>query len=217
MHVKKQTRKKMSFDIWITLLINALLISISPGAGAIVSINSGINYGLKKSYFSIFGLQLGYLIQAFIVIIGLGVIIVKSVWLFNIIKYSGVIYLIYLGLSKIIQKPKALIQSTKEFDFNAKKSFLSAMFINLSNPKATVFLVAFIPQFLNSKESLFEQFILIGLTLTFADVLVMTGYASMASRLKELIKDEKALKIQNVITGVFLIVAALFLSTAHRA
>ncbi len=179
--------------------------------------NYGIKYGLKKSYSAIFGLQAGLLAQTFIVVIGLGAIIAKSVLIFNIVKWIGVAYLVYLGLSKIFEKVELVEESEQIKSYDAKKAFLTATFINLTNPKATVFLVAFIPQFLNPNESLWLQFAIIATTLCAVDIFVMTGYSSMASKLKFLIKDVKAMKIQNRITGAFLILAAVFMSSAKRA
>jgi len=207
----------MELNVWITLLLASIAISVSPGAGAVVSMNHGIKYGLKKSYAAIFGLQAGYIIQTFIVVVGLGALIAKSVLLFNIIKWIGVAYLVYLGLAKIFEKVEILDEKEQLDNYNAKKSFLSATLINLTNAKATVFLVAFIPQFLNPNESLMLQFVIIGLTLCLVDILVMTGYSGLASKLKFLVKDVKAMKIQNRITGAFLILAAIFMSTAKRS
>ncbi len=207
----------MEFDVWLTMFLAALAISISPGAGAVVSMNYGLKYGLKKSYPSIFGLQVGYLAQTFIVVIGLGAIIAKSVLIFTIIKWIGVAYLVYLGLRKIFEKVELISDEDQIKSYDAKKAFISASFINLTNIKATVFLVAFIPQFLDANSSIWLQFIIIGLTLCIVDIFVMTGYSSMASKLKFLIKDAKAMKIQNRITGSFLILAALFMSTTKKA
>jgi len=207
----------MEFNIWLTLLIAGIAISVSPGAGAVVSMNYGLKYGLKKSYSAIFGLQAGLLIQTFVVVIGLGSIISKSVMLFNIIKWIGVLYLVYLALTKIFEKVEVLSQEQQVNDYNGKKAFISSTLINLTNIKATVFLVAFIPQFLNPNESMWLQFIIIGATLCAIDVIVMTGYSSMAMKLRFLIKDVKAMKIQNRITGAFLLLAAVFVSTAKKA
>lgn len=206
----------MNLDVWITLFLASLAISISPGAGAVVSMNYGIKYGIKKSYAAILGLQVGLLIQTFIVVIGLGALIAKSVMLFTIIKWVGVIYLIYLGLSKFFEKVETIDEQEHLKTYNVKKAFLSSTLINLTNPKATVFLVAFIPQFLDPQYSLWIQFIIISLTLCIIDIFVMSGYSSMASKLKFLIKDEKAMNIQNKITGSFLILAAVFMSTTKR-
>ena len=206
----------MNFDVWITLTLAAIALSVSPGAGAVVSMNYGIKYGVKKSYAAIFGLQTGLLAQTFIVVIGLGAIILKSVLIFSIIKWVGVLYLVYMGLSKIFEKVEMVDEGEHLKNYCAKKAYVSASLINITNPKSTVFLVAFIPQFLNPNESLWLQFVIIGLTLCLVDIIVMTGYSSMASKLKFLVKDVKAMKIQNRITGTFLIIAALFMSTAKR-
>ena len=206
----------MQFEIWLTMFLASLAISISPGAGAVVSMNYGLKYGLKKSYPAIFGLQIGYLIQTFIVVIGLGAIIAKSVLIFTIIKWIGVAYLVYLGLSKIFEKVEIVKEEDHINNYDAKKAFISASLINLTNIKATVFLVAFIPQFLDPNVSIWLQFLIIGLTLGIVDIFVMTGYSSMASKLKFLIKDAKAIKIQNRITGAFLILAAVLMSNAKR-
>lgn len=207
----------MEFDLWLTLFLASIALSISPGAGAVVSMNYGIKYGLKKSYAAIFGLQAGLLLQTFTVVIGLGAIIAQSVTIFTIIKWVGVAYLVYMGLSKIFEKVEIVEKGVELLDYNAKKTFWTSTFINITNPKSTVFLVAFIPQFLNPNESLWLQFAIIASTLCLVDILVMTGYSSLASKLKFLIKDVKAMKIQNRITGSFLILAAVFMSTAKKS
>ncbi len=206
----------MEFNVWLTMFLAAIAISVSPGAGAVVSMNYGLKYGLKKSYPAIFGLQVGYLIQTFIVVIGLGAIIAKSVLIFTIIKWIGVAYLLYLGLGKIFEKAQLVDDEEHLNSYSAKKAFLNSSLINLTNIKATIFLVAFIPQFINPNESIFLQFIIIGATLSVVDIFVMTGYSSMASKLKFLLKDVKAIKIQNRITGSLLILAAIFISNAKR-
>lgn len=206
----------MNLDIWLTLLIASIFLSISPGAGAVVSMNYGLKYGLKKSYGAILGLQTGLFLQTFIVVIGLGTIISKSVMLFNIIKWLGVLYLLYLAFTKIFEKVELVKEEEVINTYSFKKAYISATLINLTNIKSTVFLVAFIPQFLSTQYSMIMQFTIISLTLCIIDTIVMTGYSTLASKLKFLVKDVKAMKIQNRITGFFLALAAFFVSTAKR-
>ncbi len=207
----------MEFHIWLTFALATFVVSLSPGVGAVVSMNYGLKYGLKKSYPAILGLQVGYLIQAFIVVVGLGAIITKSIMIFNIIKWIGVAYLVYFGLSKIFEKVELVEEKEHLNLYNAKKAFFSSIFINLTNIKATIFLVAFIPQFINPNESIFLQFMILAITLSVLDIFVMTGYSSLASKLKFLLKDIKAIKIQNRITGALLILAAIFMANTKRA
>lgn len=207
----------MDLDIWLTMLVASIVISISPGAGAVVSMNYGLKYGLKRSYAAIFGLQMGLFVQTFIVVVGLGSLIMNSLLLFNIIKWIGVGYLIFIGVMKFMEKPVLPSDTENIKAFSASKAFIQATLINCTNIKATVFLVAFIPQFLDPSKALLSQFIIICATLIGVDIIVMTGYSSLAYRLKFMVKSLRAVRIQNRITGAFLLLAALFVSTAKRA
>ena len=207
----------MDLDIWLAMLVAAIVISISPGAGAVVSMNYGLKYGLKRSYAAIFGFQMGLFIQTFIVVIGLGSLIMNSLLLFNIIKWIGVAYLIFIGVMKFMEKPVLPSDTENIKAFSASKAFIQATLINCTNIKATVFLVAFIPQFLDPSKELFTQFVIICATLIGVDIIVMTGYSSLAFRLKFMVKSLRAVRIQNRITGAFLLLAAFFVSTAKRA
>ena len=207
----------MDFDIWLTMLVASIVISVSPGAGAVVSMNYGLKYGLKRSYAAIFGLQMGLFIQTFIVVVGLGSLIMSSLMLFNIIKWIGVAYLIFLGVMKFMEKPVLPDEAEQIKAFSASKAFIQATLINCTNIKATVFLVAFIPQFLDPSKELLSQFVIICATLIVVDIIVMTGYSSLASKLKFMVKSIRAIRIQNRITGAFLLLAAFFVSTAKRA
>ena len=207
----------MQLDIWLTMLIASIVISISPGAGAVVSMNYGLRYGLKRSYAAILGLQIGLLTQTFVVVIGLGSLITQSLTLFNIIKWIGVAYLIFLGVMKFVEKPMLPQDAENIKAFSFKKALIQASLINMTNIKATVFLVAFIPQFLDPTKPIWTQFFIICATLVVVDVIVMTGYSSLASKLKFMVKSLRAITIQNRITGAFLLLAALFVSTAKRA
>jgi len=207
----------MDLDIWLAMLVAAIVISISPGAGAVVSMNYGLKYGLKRSYAAIFGLQMGLFIQTFIVVIGLGSLIMSSLLLFNVIKWIGVAYLIFIGVMKFMEKPVLPSDTENIKAFSASKAFIQATLINCTNIKATVFLVAFIPQFLDPNKELFTQFVIICATLIGVDIIVMTGYSSLAFRLKFMVKSLRAVRIQNRITGAFLLLAAFFVSTAKRA
>lgn len=207
----------MQLDIWLTMLVATIVISVSPGAGAVVSMNYGLRYGLKRSYAAILGLQIGLLTQTFVVVIGLGSLITQSLTLFNIIKWIGVAYLIFLGVMKFIEKPMLPQDAENIKAFSFKKALIQASLINMTNIKATVFLVAFIPQFLDPNKPIWTQFLIICATLVVVDVIVMTGYSSLASKLKFMVKSLRAITIQNRITGAFLLLAALFVSTAKRA
>ena len=137
----------MSIETWISLIVASFFISLSPGAGAITTINQSIRYGFKKSLYTIIGLQVGYGVQIVFVSIGIGLFITSNEFLFASIKWVGVVYLVVLGLQQWLAKPEYvdLAYNQTGEKFTAYKHFLKASFINLLNLKATVFLIIFIP------------------------------------------------------------------------
>jgi homoserine/homoserine lactone efflux protein len=198
--------------MWLAMAIASLFISISPGAGAITTINSALNYGFKRSYAAITGLQVGYLAQIIVVCIGLGGVIAASATLYNFIKWFGVLYLIYLGIACFYTSTVNFKREKMEKTFKFSSLFIKACLINLTNPKATVFLLAFIPQFLPSNNPEFVQLAIICTTLICIDLIVMSCYSALGSTMKKRINDSRFMSIQNKITGLALIAAALFLA-----
>jgi homoserine/homoserine lactone efflux protein len=193
------------------MLIASFFISVSPGAGAVTTVNSALNYGFKRSYAAIIGLQIGYLVQIIIVSIGLGGVIAASTTLYNIVKWLGILYLIYLGILCFRASAVNFKHEKMKKTFKFSSLFIKACLINLTNPKATIFLLAFIPQFLSSNSPKFTQLAIICATLICVDLAVMSGYNLLGSTMKKRISDNRFISVQNKIAGLALIAAALFL------
>ena len=88
----------MQWDLWLAFVGASIAISVSPGAGAIQSMATGLTHGLRRGYWSIAGLQIGLMMQLAVVAVGLGAAVAKSVVAFTVIKWIGVVYLIYLAV-----------------------------------------------------------------------------------------------------------------------
>lgn len=203
--------KHMSFEVWFAFLIAALLISISPGAGAVNTMSNGMRYGVRHTLPAIFGLQLGYGAQIVIVGVGLGALLASSNLAFSVVKWLGVIYLVYLGYSRWRQAPLAFEQSTSG-PKESHRRFWQAALVNLTNPKATVFLVALLPQFLDLQAPLLPQHTQMGVTLILVDIMVMLGYATLASRLARWMTSQRHQRTQNRIFGSMFIGAAALMA-----
>ena len=88
----------MAWEVWLTFVGAAILIAVSPGAGAIQSMATGLTHGVRRGYWNILGLEIGLMLQLALVAIGLGAAVANSILAFNIIKWIGVAYLIYLAV-----------------------------------------------------------------------------------------------------------------------
>lgn len=202
----------MSLQLWLALFTAAIFISLSPGAGAATSMSYGISRGVKGAAPAVAGLIAGYGTQLLVVGLGLGGIVATSELLFNLIKWIGAAYLIWLGLSMWRSSHALKLRSQKEVSH--WRSFISAYFVNITNPKGLVFLLALIPQFMDMSAPHGPQLVIIGITLVTVDWVIMTGYSALASRLRPLLQSERGAKWQGRISGTALIIAGCVLSMA---
>lgn len=90
----------MAFDLWLAFLLAAMVISVTPGPGAVTSMSAGLQYGYWVALRAILGLQTALLIQLAVVAAGLGVLLATSAAVFDLVKLAGAAYLIWLGVQK---------------------------------------------------------------------------------------------------------------------
>jgi len=207
----------MTVGTWIAFVFAALLIAISPGSGAVLSMTHGLSFDVKNTTATIFGLQAGLLWILFIVGAGFGSLLVASEFAFSLVKTVGALYLIYLGLNQW----RATIETSFDLPTQSqakllvpsfRKRFLVGFFTNATNPKGIVFMVAVLPQFIDRKIPLLSQLFIIAVTMCCIDLLVMHGYAYAASLMQGLLRNARAVKIQNQFFGgiLMLVGATLF-------
>lgn len=206
----------MSYQMWFAYMLACWVISISPGAGAIASMSSGLNYGFKRGYWNAIGLQLALVVQIGIVAAGAGVLLATSPWAFLVIKWFGVGYLLYLAYLQW----KAPVQSI-EIAVDAKqksipKLIMYGLLVNMSNPKAIVFLLAVLPQFLDLSQPQWPQYLIMGITMITIDLIVMAGYTGLAAKVLKLLKSPKQQKYLNRTFAVLFAGAASLLSLVHQ-
>ena len=206
----------MSFQIWLAYMLACWVISISPGAGAIASMSSGLNYGFKHGYWNALGLQLALLVQIGIVAAGAGVLFATTPWAFWVVKWFGVSYLLYLAYMQW----RAPIQTIKIQQDSRPKSrsklVLYGFLVNMSNPKAIVFLLAVLPQFLDLSQPQWPQYIIMAMTMVIIDLIVMAGYTGLAAKVLGLLKSPKQQKVMNRTFAVLFSCAAGLLSLVHQ-
>lgn len=206
----------MALETWLAFLLASILISISPGAGAVNTMSNGLRFGIGGSMPAILGLQLGYLAQIILVGIGLGALLATSQWAFELVKWLGVAYLVWLGYQKWTQ-PVLELDASSTQQSNKSQQFWQAALVNLSNPKATIFLVALFPQFANPNASNpVEQYMVMGSTLVMVDIIVMIGFAGLAAQLKRWMHSAAHQRLQNRIFGGLFISAAGVMASYHR-
>jgi len=196
----------MSFAAWITFVVAACLIAISPGSGAVLSMSHGLSYGLKKTTGTILGLQAGLLLVLFIAGAGVGSLLLASEVAFNVVKVVGALYLIWLGLTQWRSKAAVAADAPVQAPVAAvapawRRRFLTGFLTNATNPKGIVFMVAVLPQFIAHDAPVLPQLLILAATMCSIDLMVMHGYAAAAAGMQRLLRDARAVKRQNQLFG----------------
>ncbi len=208
----------MELSVWLAFFAASWAISISPGAGAVAAMSAGLNHGFARGYFMTFGLVLGILTQVLVVAVGLGALIATSSFAFSVIKWLGVAYLVWLGIQQW-RSPAAPItaEAGSAAEVSRRELVLRGWAVNAVNPKGTVFLLAVVPQFLDLAAPLAPQYLVIGATLAFTDLVVMAGYTALASRVLRLLRSPRQVRALNRVFGSLFVAAGALLATVKRA
>lgn len=206
----------MSYQVWLAYMLACWVISISPGAGAIASMSSGLNYGFRRGYWNALGLQLALLVQIGIVAAGVGVLFATTPWAFLLVKWFGVVYLLYLAYLQWTAPAQSIEIQQEQPNKSISKLVLYGFLVNMSNPKAIVFLLAVLPQFLDLSKPQWIQYLIMAVTMVSIDLIVMAGYTGLAAKVLRLLKSPKQQKYMNRTFAVLFSCAAGLLSLVHQ-
>lgn len=207
----------MSLETWLAFLAACWVISLSPGAGAIASMSCGLQYGFWRGYWNALGLQLGLVLQIAVIAAGVGAILAASATAFQVIKWFGVAYLVYLAVKQWRALPADVTDETAVRPIGKPLNLVFRGFlVNVSNPKALVFMLAVLPQFINPQAALVPQYLTIAATMVAVDLLVMAGYTGLAARVLRLLRTPRQQRRMNRTFAGLFIGAATLLATIRR-
>jgi threonine/homoserine/homoserine lactone efflux protein len=133
----------------IEFLVTSLIVVATPGTGVLYTIAAGFSHGARASVIAAVGCTLGVIPHMVAAITGLAALLHTSAMAFQTLKYLGVAYLLYLAWSTLRDKG-ALAVEKKTTPRSATKVIVSAILVNLLNPKLTIFFFAFLPQFVSA-------------------------------------------------------------------
>lgn len=203
----------MSLHLWLGFLAASLLIAVTPGPGAVLSMSTGLRAGYRVALHGILGLQLALLIQLAVVAVGLGALLAASETAFFVLKVVGALYLVWLGW----QRWRAPVEAvTGAAGAPVGDIFRQAVLVNMTNPKAIVFICALVPQFIEPAAPLWPQYLVIGATLCGCDTLVMSCYALAGARVARWLARPGALRLQNRLFGGLFMSAGVALAASSR-
>lgn len=168
----------------IEFLLTSLVIVASPGTGVLYTLAAGLSRGAKASIFAAFACTLGIVPHIAAAVTGLAAVLHTSALAFEIIKYLGVAYLLYMAW-KTIRDRDALSVDEARAPRSVRQTVVDGILLNILNPKLSIFFFAFLPQFVspNQTDALPMMLLLSGafMAITF---IVFVGYGVFAATMR---------------------------------
>jgi threonine/homoserine/homoserine lactone efflux protein len=193
-------------NFWLFAL-TGLLLNLTPGNDMLYVIARSSGGRTKAGMISALGIGAGCLVHILAAVAGLSALIAQSALAFNIIKYAGAAYLIYLGLRSLLKKNKVFVAPGKVQSLPFKRIFWQGVFTNVLNPKVALFFLAFLPQFIDlHRGNTGLQILFLGTWFDVVGTIVNILVALLFGRLSGwLSRSSKFVQWQERITGMILI------------
>lgn len=208
----------MPLETWLLYVAAVFVLTVTPGPSVLMCVTNGVNHGARRAFFSAIGSVTAVVGIMACSAIGVGAALAASQTLFNAIKWFGVAYLLYIGITTLRSTHSSFVLPS---DAQSKASplalYMKGLLVGASNPKALLFFTAFFPQFINPAAPQLPQFLILGATFVCFELFWLMFYATFASRLAPWLQVKGRATIFNRISGFTFVAAAALLATVKRA
>lgn len=198
-------------------LISTFILAITPGPDTLYVVSRSVGQGRNAGLASALGVFVGNLGHTLAAAIGLSAVLMTSALAFMVVKYAGAAYLIYLGVRAILSGDRPTsVQELQEV--NLWKAFAQGVLTNLLNPKAALFFLAFVPQFVDpSHGSVALQSIALGSIIAVSSSTYLMGLATVVDSMRSRLSIRPSWKkLQAKLTGSLFIALGLRLAVAEQ-
>jgi threonine/homoserine/homoserine lactone efflux protein len=202
-----------------TFLITGILLNLTPGNDTIFILTKSIGQGRKAGVISALGIGTGCLVHTILAAFGLSLVIAKSIFLFNVIKLAGAVYLLYIGFKMFTDQSLMKVSNVSmNKPVNYVIIYRDAIFTNVLNPKVALFFIAFLPQFIDPTfKNTVLPFLALGVTFITTGTawcLVLATFA--AGIFKKLKSNQPVSQAINKICGLTLIGLGIKVAFTNR-
>ncbi len=198
--------------------IASLLLNLTPGNDMLYVASRSVSQGVKGGIVSALGVFVGCFVHILAAVLGLSIIISKSAYLFQVIKFAGAGYLIYIGIRSLLAKPPTALAEDVPVKTDYLKLFKQGAITNALNPKVAIFFLSFLPQFVDvSSPYVKVQLFTLGVWFAVQGTTVLIIVACIFGKTKDFFKkNPKAVRIQEKITGLVLIGLGIKIAVSTR-
>lgn len=201
----------------LTFFTASVLLALAPGPDNIFVLTQSAVHGKRAGIATTLGCVSGVLVHTLAVALGVAAIFQTSEVAFAALKYFGAGYLLYLAWKSFRAKGQA-IKTVGDGKVNLRQLYFRGIIMNVTNPKVSIFFLAFLPQFADPERgSMFLQFLQLGMWFIVAGLLIFTLISVMAGTVGQwLNRSPRAQSVLNKTAGTVFVGLALKIAAAHR-
>lgn len=146
----------------------ALALNLTPGADMMFCLGQGLRGGPRAALAADAGIAVGGMVHVLVAGLGLGALVARAPWLFEVIRWVGVAYLLWLAVQALRAGPVGAVKVAG----SSSRAFRDGLLVNLTNPKVILFVLAFVPQFVDAARPVLPQFLVFGAILSLGGLAV---------------------------------------------
>ena len=205
----------MSWELWGLFVLTEGLLCLTPGPAVLLVVAQGLTRGVPGAVAATGGVLTGNAVYFALSATSLGALIAASYEVFFLIKWLGAAYLVWIGIAAF-RGTSATLSVAPARRARLPRVFANGLILQLSNPKALLFFIALLPQFVDPAQGLVRQILILGVTSVVLEFVVLLAYGTFASRLGALATHARFARLTDRIAGCFLIGAGALTAALRR-
>jgi threonine/homoserine/homoserine lactone efflux protein len=171
----------MTLTTWLLFCLTETVLCIIPGPAVLLVLSTALRRGFPVATRATAGILAGNTMYFALSATGIAAVIVASHLVFNALKWAGAAYLVWLGVRMLLSRAGGHGAAAARPAGNVERVFVRAFVVQAANPKALVFFIALLPQFINPAGSVAQQILLLGLSSVVIEFVVLSLYAALAA------------------------------------
>jgi homoserine/homoserine lactone efflux protein len=191
-----------------------LLVSSTPGMCMTLALTLGMTIGIRKTLWMMWGEMAGVAVVAVSAVIGVASLMLNYPSIFNVFKYLGGAYLVYIGIQQWLSRGKMAINqlNDKSTTISSKKLMLQGFVTAIANPKGWAFTISLLPPFINPELAITPQLIVLVFIILCSEFLFMMLYATGGRSLGKLLGKSQNVRLINRVSGSLMILIGIWLA-----
>ena len=198
----------MSLETWGVFVLTETALCVTPGPAVLLVVSQALSRGGAASVWAATGILGANTLYFALSATGLGAVLLASYELFSLVRWLGAAYLIWLGVRMFVGRRHAAARAT-DHDARGRRAGVNGFVLQAANPKALLFFVALLPQFIDPARDVTTQVLVLGVTSVMIELVVLLAYGAAAGRCRALAVTPPVARVTDRVAGAMLVTAGI--------